>query len=457
MRKLSLFALLFVSACTPAPQADVTMSRPAEVAGGLALPAMQAFAGAPGAAVQRGNSEIAADFLDLEFRMESGRALPRFTRFEGPITVRLTGDVPATAPGDLSRVIGRFRSEAGIDVSPVAATSDASVTIEFLPRNAMRRAVANATCFVVPNVASMAEYKSLRGTAAVDWANLTTRTRAAIFVPSDTNPQEVRDCLHEELAQAMGPLNDLYRLQDSVFNDDNFNTVLTGFDMLILRAHYSPELASGMNEAQVAAKLPALLARLHPAGQAIAGNPKQLSPRSWIAAVEAALGQSGSAAAHRAAAERMLSIARAQGWTDNRLGFSHYAVGRNNVDFDMAKAVAHFTEAGRIFRSLPGGEMHAAHVDMQLAAFALSSGQFGSAIAYTDRAIPVVRRGENAALLATLMMIRSEALSATGQVDQARQARLDSMGWARYGFGSDAQIRARMSEISALATRGTRG
>jgi len=34
------------------------------------------------------------------------------------------------------------------------------------------------------------------------------------------SPQEVRDCLHEELAQALGPLNDLYRLPDSVFNDD---------------------------------------------------------------------------------------------------------------------------------------------------------------------------------------------------------------------------------------------
>lgn len=456
MRKLSLFALLIISACTPAPQADVTMSRPTEQVGGLALPAMQAFAPVAGTPVRRANNEIAADFLDLEFRMESGRALAHFSRFEGPITVRLTGNVPSTAPGDLGRVINRFRSEAGIDVSAVSA-GDASVTIEFLPRNTMRRAVSNATCFVVPNVASMAEYKSLRGTAAVDWANLTTRTRAAIFVPSDTNPQEVRDCLHEELAQAMGPLNDLYRLQDSVFNDDNFNTVLTGFDMLILRAHYSPELQSGMNEAQVAAILPGLLARLHPAGEGIAGNPKQLSPRSWIAAVDAALGASGSAASHRAAADRMLSIAMAQGWRDNRLAFSHYAVGRTNVDSDMAKALVHFTEAGNIFRSLPGGEMHAAHVDMQLAAFALSAGQFGSAIAYTDRAIPVAQYGQNAALLATLLMVRSEALSATGHPDEAQKARLDSLGWARYGFGSDAQIKARMSEISALATRGTRG
>lgn len=456
MRSLSIAALLLLSACAPAPQAEVTMSRPAEVAlDGPALPAMQVFAPAGGQSVQRANTEIAADFLDLEFRMESGRALPVLTRFEGPITVRLMGEVPATAPNDLTKVISRFRSEAGLDVSPTTA-ADASITIEFVPSATLRRTVPSATCFVVPNVTSLAEYRAKRGTAAVDWANLTTRNRAAIFVPSDSTPQAVRDCLHEELAQAMGPLNDLFRLQDSVFNDDNFNTVLTGFDMLILRAHYSPELASGMNEAQVAARLPALLARLNPQGEGLAGQPKQLSPRSWIDAVQVAVG-GPSEAAQRAGADRMLAIARAQGWTDNRLGFSHFAVGRANVKSNLPLAIQHFSQAGEIFRSLPGGAMHAAHVDMQLGALSLASGEYGKAIAFADRAIPAARQGENAALLATLLMVRSEALSAAGRPVEARQARLDSLGWARYGFGSEARIRAHLSEIAALAQRGQRG
>ena len=61
------------------------------------------------------------------------------------------------------------------------------------------------------------------------------------------------------LSSATGPLNDLYHLPDSVFNDDNFHTVLTSFDMLILRAYYAPELQSGMNEAEAARRLPAAL------------------------------------------------------------------------------------------------------------------------------------------------------------------------------------------------------
>ena len=90
----------------------------------------------------------------------------------------------------------------------------------------------------------------------------------AIIIPNDASPQEVRDCLHEELAQALGPLNDLYRLPNSVFNDDNVHTVLTNFDMLILRATYAPELASGMSRDAVAQRLPSIFARINPRGTA---------------------------------------------------------------------------------------------------------------------------------------------------------------------------------------------
>ena len=204
MRRISAFALCLISACTPMPRAEVTKSSASDSGAITALPALQAMPSGAPIATRRGNVEIVRDFLDLSFRMESGRALPVLTRFEGPITVRLMGEVPATAPNDLTKVISRFRSEAGLDVSPTTA-ADASITIEFVPSATLRRTVPSATCFVVPNVTSLAEYKAKRGTAAVDWANLQTRNRVAIFVPSDTSPQEVRDCLHEELAQAIGP------------------------------------------------------------------------------------------------------------------------------------------------------------------------------------------------------------------------------------------------------------
>ena len=96
-------------------------------------------------------------------------------------------------------------------------------------------------------------------------------------------------------------------------------------------------------------------------------------------------------------------------------------------------------------------DLHAAHVAMQLAAFALSAGQADIAIDIVDRNIRPVAQAENAALLSTLLMVKAEALKLKGQTAQARGVREDALGWARYGFGSDAEVRARFTEISALA------
>nr|MCU0803143.1 ATP-dependent transcriptional regulator [Paracoccaceae bacterium] len=202
---------------------------------------------------------------------------------------------------------------------------------------------------------------------------------------------------------------------------------------------------------------PGLLARLNPAGGAVGSLTGETDPRSWGQAIETALGQRGSDAARRAAAERAVGIARAQGWRDNRLAFSYYALGRVNVGSDVPQAVIAFAEAQRIYQGLPGGAVHAAHVDMQMAAFALSSGQADEAMRYTDRAIPVVRQAENAALLATLLLLKAEALDLAGRGAEASALRLDTADLARYGFGGDAQVRARTSEIAALGRRGGRG
>jgi hypothetical protein len=53
-------------------------------------------------------------------------------------------------------------------------------------------------------------------------------------------------------------------------------------------------------------------------------------------------------------------------------------------------------------------------------------------------------------------MIKSEALQAAGRDEEARRVRLDSLGWGRYGFGSERNVRARLNEIKALAPRRVR-
>ena len=430
-------ALCVLSACAPPAQVSKNTTE-AEVGVGFGAPGGMGLGVAPAA-----GGSLARDFMDLTFAMESGRGLDTFSRFEGPVTVAMTGNVPESAVRDLGVLIGRLQSEAGIDIRPTSGA--ATITVEFTSRSDLRRLAPTAACFVVPNVGSLAEYRQKRGSDAVDWAEVTVRERAAVFIPADTSPQEIRDCLHEELAQALGPLNDLYRLSDSVFNDDNFHSVLTGFDMAILRMTYAPNLASGMSREEVAARI---------GGSAAAGSG---TPADWTRSIETALGRSGSLAARSAAAERALGLAAAAGWQDSRLAFSHFAVGRLMAGSDPVRAYDAFTRAASVYARLPGGELQLAHVDMQLAVLALAGGLPEEAARLADRAIPVVRSHENAALLASLMLIKAEALDLLGNPSAAAALRMDSAPWARYGFGSDSMVRNRMRDIAAVADRASKG
>lgn len=442
--------MLALVACAPAQRADVTKASALDATQVAALPTMKSFATQAPTPSSRSNAEIAADFMDLEFNLESGRALPVLTRFEGPVTVALRGDVPPSATADLGLLLARLRDEAGIDIASTP-NPDASITIDFQPRQQMQALVPTAACFVAPRVAGWAEYRRARHSDILNWATLTRRDRLSIFVPSESSSQEVRDCLHEELAQALGPLNDLYRLSDSVFNDDNFQAVLTGFDMLILRLHYSRDLQNGMTPHEVAEKLPTLLARLNPHGEFAGHALTDASARPWIDQIETALGPNGTDRARIAAADQALAIAQAAGWADNRLAFSYFAVARLNMRRDVPRALASFAKASRLYSLQPYGPLHVAHVDLQMAAFALSAGEPGAVITLTDAAIPIAKAAQNAGLLASLMLLKAQALDRVGRAEEAQALRLDSLGWARYGFGSESVVRARMADIAALS------
>lgn len=395
-------------------------------------------------------SAVAADFLELAFQMENGRELAVLSRFEGPIRVGLQGRVPDTARTDLARLIARLRAEAGIDIAMASGAQPANITVDFQPKATLRRLAPTAACFVVPGVSTLAEFRRRRGSDALDWSLVTSRTRAAIFVPSDTSPQEVRDCLHEELAQAIGPLNDLYRLPDSVFNDDNFHTLLTGYDMAMLRIYMDPALQSGMSRAEVAARLPGIVARN---GGAAGSTGRGASPRAWVDAIQGAIANGAGLPTRRSSAARALSLAQDQGWSDTRTAFSHFAVARLEASRDPTLATAHFDAADRIWAAQPGTGIQRAHVSLQRAAMALALGDAAGAIAHADRALPGVSQAENAAMQAMLMLIKAEALDQLGRTSEASRLRLDSRASARYGFGSGSDVAAHVHDIAQMSRR----
>lgn len=446
-RQFALPVLLALAACAPVPTVETARLENRIDAG---LPPMKTFGGIHTEAVRRGNAELARDFLELSFRLESGRPLPAFTRFEGPVTVRVSGATPPTLGPDLDKLLARLRGEAGIDIRRTAS-GEANITIQTVPREELQRMVPQAACFVTPRVSSWAEFRSSRRGGLSDWTTLRLRETMAIFIPHDVAPQEIRDCLNEELAQALGPLNDLYRLPDSIFDDDNFYSVLTGFDMLMLRVTYAPELHSGMTEAQVAAVLPDVLARLNPAGGHQGIAPPDETPRAWIDAVETALSARTGTSRRRAAAEDATTMARQMGMNDLRRAFSLYVLGRLSISSDPDLALNAFVEAERIYRLRPETRVQAAHVSMQLAAYVLSSGRPEEAIRIADANLGAASQSQNAGLMAQLMLMKSTALDVLNRRAEAAVVRSEALGWARYGFGSSGEVRIRAGEIAALA------
>ncbi|MEM9843835.1 MAG: DUF2927 domain-containing protein [Pseudomonadota bacterium] len=451
-RLLFLIFGLVLSACG-ASTGPETPAR-AEIAATPDVAGIKMFATPRPAPPARSNRDIARDFIDLSFELESGRELPKMTRFEGPITLRVTGTPNATLSSDLDRLLKRLRREAGIDITRVSS-ADANITIEAVSRAQIRAALPRAACFVVPNIDRLSDYRRMRSNRATNWALLDTRRKIAIFVPNDAAPQEVRDCLHEELAQALGPLNDLYRLSDSVFNDDNVHTVLTGFDMLVLRAYYSPSLRSGMSRAEVTNALPDLLKRLNPRGETIPSRPASPTPRAWIDAIQTALGPGARHNQRLNAARTALRIAEDMKWTDHRRAFSHFAMGRLVQSSDPELAQTHFEVATTFYDQTPGTDLHKAYSATHLAAYEINRGRGQAAIALITPHMKTAERYENAALLATLMLLRAEALEVSGRVSEAQAVRLDSIGWARYGFGTDWEVRAPRREV-ASATQAQR-
>ena len=93
---------------------------------------------------------------------------------------------------------------------------------------------------------------------------------------------------------------------------------------------------------------------------------------------------------------------------------------------------------------------------LQLAAFQLSAGQPDVAIRLVDENLGTARRAEHAALLSLLMLVKAEALELKGEVRKASPIHREALAWARYGFGTDSEVRARAAEILAISPRSRR-
>jgi hypothetical protein len=402
--------------------------------------------------VARSNVDLAEDFIDLTLSLESGEALDRILRYEEPIRVHVRSASLGPYRRDIEDLLARLRDEAKIDIATTADPAAAQLHIEAVPASEIRRVFPTAACFIVPDETSWDGFLHRAAQQRRRWSDQPRLEGAAIFVPSDTTPQDVRDCLNEEITQALGVANDLYRLPDSIFNDDNFHGIATRFDMLMLRALYRPEIASGMSRDQVAAAVPAVLAAINPEGRGRPPTHRHPESRAWAGAIEAALSRDVPRDQRLGAAQVATQIAAEMDPPDHRLGVSLLALGRLNLRRDPAASARNFGDAYTLFRDQFGvDDIRTAQAGVHLAAIALGTGHYQAAVQLADLHTPGALAGRNAILLAGLLSIKADALAALGDAAGAQEARLDSLRWARYGFGdTDGTLAREQAQLAAL-------
>jgi hypothetical protein len=441
IRAAGLLALAILAGCA-LPEADQTQLSSVRF-GNTARPI----------GVARSNADLAEDFLDLAFGLESGETLPGMLRYEKPVRVHMRGRDLDFYQHDLDTLLARLRNEAGIDIAKTNTPSRADIMIEAVPSGQIGRYFPDAACFIVPGETNWGDFLRRQNDARLRWSQQKTLTHAVIFLPSDSTPQDVRDCLNEEITQALGPANDLYRLPDSIWNDDNFHGSATSFDMLILRTLYQPEFESGMDRRTARARAERALDRVNPMGRNRPQTRRSPESRAWSGAIETALSGRVDREERLRAAFTATQIALEMDPPDHRLGVSLLTLGRLSIRRDPILAAQYFTDAYDFFYRNDGAEdIRTAQAGVHLAALALGTRQYDIAIELADRHVPAAIEGQNAILVAGLLSIKAEALASSGQEAAARETRLDSLRWARYGFGDATGDLAReQAQLAALA------
>lgn len=394
-------------------------------------------------------ASLTGDFEELLFVAEWGEERGSLLRFEGSVRVALAGPELSAYRPDLADLVARLRAGAPeLDLS-VAGGERGEITLRSAPAAEMDRVAPDALCFFLPFEGTWEEFRAAEAEGETFWDGLDRLRAVTIFLPEFAAPHEIRACIEEEVTQALGPSNDILRLEDSIFNDDNVQGKATAFDLLMLRALYDPTLRAGMTReaARTAAR------RVFD-GLATGGETRARSRADRTYADLAARADAAPRPAEQALwAGRAIEAAEGFGPADHRLPAAVLEAG-HIAFFDRreAEAAALLRRAEALLLARLGPEaLRLADLRGDLGAILMRLGRPGEALEALDAAIPVLAAHADEWRLAHAIRWRALALAETGRREAAAAAAAQAVAWAArvYGAGSRAE-RAWAEDFGAL-------
>lgn len=221
--------------------------------------------GVPAGHTRYDNASLADVFVLLTHGLENGESRKSLQRFEAPIRIGMVGPGAEEYVDFLDRFVTEIRTEAGVPIS--TGPGPWNLLIRFVPGEEFLPLSSNQ-CLVIfgqPDWETLNENPSAYGGRATSTIDL--QTEMSVIIPDTIEPFKVRECLLEEVTQALGPANDLYGLGPTIFNDDNAHSWPTKLDYLMLQVLYSPEMRSGMSKTESLRTALSILNRINPEGR----------------------------------------------------------------------------------------------------------------------------------------------------------------------------------------------
>lgn len=216
-----------------------------------------------------GPTDLIEDFVRIalydEYVVQGGNLVARATpsqlhRWQGP--VRIGVEFGATVPNatraayltDVPIYAERLARAADHPVRFVNANPNFTVLVL---NEDERRAIGPRLRQIVPQIKE-GEIRAVTGMSDADYCLViafspgesAVYTRAVAVIRAEHPDALRRLCIHEELAQGLGLVNDSPDARPSIFNDDEEFALLTPHDELLLRILYDRRLKPGMEEAE---------------------------------------------------------------------------------------------------------------------------------------------------------------------------------------------------------------
>lgn len=226
------------------------------------------------------NSNLAENFeriaLNREYRRENNELIEettptRLSRWEQPIRYRVVGEAVTGADrGEYRSFAQKLADLTGLEI--VQEDEDPNLTILILGLEErhvfVRQLQENGLAERMPLVIEWADDISYPCVGQVGYEDSETGliTGAMIVIKGELEGVLRSSCIHEELTQTLGLMNDDPNVRPSIFNDDQEFALLTEHDEILLRILYDRRLRPGMQADEARPLLAEIIAEIRPGG-----------------------------------------------------------------------------------------------------------------------------------------------------------------------------------------------